>query len=562
MLIKIRKFLLPLAGRLKVGLRKHLLLVSLISIGLYLLLFQTVFLFSGDTWAESFAEYLHETLMVGWKDVFAPSWAGYLTVIPSALSAAFVSSGIPLGLVDYYFRATTILFAALSASFIGLRWNRKVIKSDTLRVFLAVFLIVLFSGVSDFSFINVWYMGFIPIIFICLNPALLSPLKQVGYVIFSILVVLTKPSIVLAPFVLYRMFKTRQYISNIAVLLAIGLQAYMLLFAGPPHMQTNVTPGATEALMALFVGSGISILKFFSITPLSIWFVVGANLLLGLMFWYVAKKKNIWVALALATAFFVAVYAQYMAPGEYLYRKVHNFVALYNFDLKLQRDLLINAIFVIWLALLIPNVVTFIKQKTTNRYLKYVLITLLFSSLFVQAARVYHPIDARQAMDISPFRHSLTVRQPLCIPLPTPVPGGVDPEWYFQDGGTCITPQKNQKLQPSPISANKTVHLRVEGLGSYPLKSILLPLYVPDGVSGTVTIRDIRSGQSYVAAVHKSKEAVTPVAFNTAGIAERDSYEFEVTSTTLELARFSQGSDTGQPAYYAYFMRPELPQKR
>lgn len=559
--IKIKNYLLPLARRLKVGLRKHLFLVSLLSIGLYLLLLQTVFLFSGDTWAESFAEYLHETLMVGWKDVFAPSWAGYLTVIPSALSAAFVSSGLPLGLVDYYFRAAAILFAALSASFVALRWNRKIIKSDTLRVLLAVFLVALFSGVSDFSFINVWYMGFIPIIFICLNPALLTPFKQVCYVLFSTLVVLTKPSIVLAPFVVYRMFKTKQYVSNIAVLLVISLQTYMLLFAGPPAMQTNVTPGATEAFMALFVGAGISVLKFLSIFPSSMWFVIGANLLLGCMFWYVAKKRNIWMALALAAALIVAVYAQYMAPGEYLYRRVQNFAALYNFDLKLQRDLLINSILVICLALLIPSIAAFIKQKASNKYLKYALITLLCSGLFVQAVRIYHPMDARQAMDISPFRHSLTMRQPLCIPLPTPKPGNLDPEWYFQDGGICITPQKNQKLHPSTIPVHETVRMRVEGLGPYPLKSILMPLYVPDGVSGTVTIRDTRTGQAYAADVHKSKEEITPIAFNTAGMAVRDSYEFEVTSTTLELAHFSQGSDTGQPAYYAYFMMPEMPKK-
>lgn len=562
MLIKIKKYALPLARRLKVGLRKHLFLVGLLSIGLYLLLLQTVLLFSGDTWAESFAEYLHETLMVGWKDVFAPSWAGYLTVIPSALSASFVSSGIPLGLVDYYFRATAILFAALSASFVGLRWNRKIIKSDTLRVLLAVLLIALFSGVSDFSFINVWYMGFIPIIFICLNPSLLSPIRQVGYVIFSVLVVLTKPSIVLAPLVIYRMFKTKQYVSNIAVLLAIGLQTYMLLFAGPPAMQTNVTPGATEAILALFVGSGISVLKFFSVFPSSMWFVIAANFLLALMFWYVAKKRNIWMAIVLAMAFLVAVYAQYMAPGEYLYRKVQNFAALYNFDLKLQRDLLINSIFTIWLVLLIPSVVAFIKQKVSHKYVKYALLTVLFSGIFLQAVRIYHPLDARQAMDISPFRHSLTVRQPICIPLPTPRPTGLDPEWYFQDGGTCITPQKHQKLQPSAIPANEVVRMRVEGLGPYPLKSILLPLYVPDGVSGMVTIRDLRTGQSYTAAVHKSREEIRPIAFNTAGVTVQDSYEFEVTSTTIGSARFGQGSDTGQPAHYAYFMMPELSKKR
>ena len=72
--------------------------ISLIII--YLLLFQSNFVSMGDAWAESFAEYLDESIQKGWLEVFKQNWAGYYTILPSFISKLYISLGGPIGYSD------------------------------------------------------------------------------------------------------------------------------------------------------------------------------------------------------------------------------------------------------------------------------------------------------------------------------------------------------------------------------------------------------------------------------------------------------------------------------
>lgn len=252
-----------------------------------------------------------------------------------------------------------------------------------------------------------------------------------------------------------------------------------------------------------------------------------------------------------------------MAPGEHLYLQAQSLTELYKFDLKLQRDFLINIFLTVWIFLLIPFATNLIKKKLSSSYVKYAGLSLLTLGLLVIAGRVYTPIDARQAMDLSPYRHSLTMRQPVCMPLPTVAYGNIDPEWYFQDGGTCITPQKNQRVSFTSLKiAEDRIRLRVEGLGTYPLKAILLPLKTMQDQSGTIMLRDVETGQQYIAPIHRDQRGgIAMTSFNTAGMDLKKSYEFELTST-IKTLQLGQGDKTGHPAYYAYFMMPPQPVKK
>lgn len=533
-------------------LHKHPAIVAIFSLFLYLALFQTQFLRSGDIWAEAYMEYLPKALDKDWWAVIMPSWEGYVTLLPSFFTKLFVDLQAPLGAIDAYFRAITILFV-VGCLIITFRAARGLIPSLWQRLVLILALILPLSHISAFSFINVWYIGFVPLAVLCLNPKRLSVLQQILYVLFAAVVAFTKPSVILAPFIIYRAVKTKEYISNIIVLAAVATQTYLLFFAGQNGAR-QLASDALQIIQGLYVGAGVEVLKLLHIAPNDI-LILLANLSLVAVLSLLVWRRGWLIAGLLAFGFAFSVYAHVLAPGVDVPRAAH---AGYLFEdiYKIQRELLIYEFLIISLGLLLPDAWCFATsfKKNPARFAaiaSLIILTLLFG------ASVYRPIDTRSSalmVNIDPFRSSLNLRQPTCAPvapLPSWSPGT---SWHLSLKGGCTV--NNTGLQfafgsfMTPLDRGG-MSLTVQGMDD---QHSLLAVMVPVRITGQSDfyLQDVKSGAVFATRNLRTPSGEQFIAFNTASLPPALEYKFVLNSSAPALAGNFSRSQT--PAHYPYFM--------
>jgi len=243
-------------------------LVSTILYLFYFLIFQSKIVLIGDIWAETHAEYLAEALKNSVKtDIFTPGWAGYWTILPSLFSQLYVKAGFSIGHIDYFYQAITLTTVFVSTVIINAKWFRGLIKNDYLRLMLGLgFLLILYEK-STLSIINIWYICFLPIILAGLNPNKLSMLGQAGYSLIGMLLALTKPSLIIIPFAVYRIIRTKEYLSGGIVVGAALLQLAIMLTLDPRESMANATHNIVQITQAIFTGGGVALFKLFRIEP-------------------------------------------------------------------------------------------------------------------------------------------------------------------------------------------------------------------------------------------------------------------------------------------------------
>jgi hypothetical protein len=520
---------------------QHPVALAFVLCALYLAFAQSSFLFSGDMWAESYAEFIPKAVDKPAWAIIAPSWEGYLTVLPLFFTKFFYLSLVPLGGIDYFFRAVTVAFAVCCVAFLAAPMHRSIIRQDWLRIALGLAVLMLLSHLSSFSFINIWYIGFLPIMFLGLNQAPLSASRQILYTLYGVAVAFTKPSIILAPFLVYRAFKTKEYVSNGIILAATLVQTYLLFFANQGGAR-SVALSIGDIIQALYVGGGLSLLKIFSIYPHNAWYLLAANLLLWTCLVVVWRTKGLWIALLVAFAYAFSIYSNLLAPG---WQPTFDYQFLYNDTFKLQRAFVTNMVVVTMLFIVIG--------QASKRAAKLIIVVLVGAVL----AKLYQPIDATSSKayaSAGPFRQSLTDGKPVCMPVaPNPnwAPGT---NWYLQFHGGCTYTNFDKQLNIGATSLDlaKPLALHIDGTTDRDLKTVMVVVKMANQQQqGMLSLRDLATGQVFHSAVRPSPDHLRFVAFDLGSLKAVTGYDFELTARGPSMQAVSFVGESG-PAFYTY----------
>lgn len=529
------------------SIHNHPFIWAVVACFLYLIIFQFNFITTGDAWAESFAEYLDESLRKGVSEVFAQNWAGYLTVAPSAIAKLYVHFGGPIGYADYFFRLVVIGFAVISASLVALKMNRYIIKNDYIRIFFAISILAVLGDVASFSFINVWYIGFIPVILYCLYSNKLGTKSDVLMGSYGALISLTKPLLILMPLIVYRMVKTRQYAGSTILLIATSIQSYQILFNDKRQIVSDSNFDILTALGALFTGSTTAVFKLFQSVPgsLLLLFIVAVGLCV--VAWLLWQAKGVWLALWISLVFAFCVYTYALAPDGPAYYGIELYRDMASFNLKSQREILINSLLLLALFIGVDYLVS--KYRT----LSFVKIPRQKTSVFVIPicllilCLVHRPIDTTSAgvtnQPLDAFRSQLNTEQPSCVPLAPSALFFPNANWSFSYKGTCQTLTHDLNIfkpdfqhMESPIKGQVLIYdTKAFRLQRSELQAIVIPIVNRADDAPEVTINEVNSGKKYSTTALGNGGDIQLITFNTTGLSSQDKYKFIISSKSTGL---------------------------
>ena len=540
---------------------------------IYLALFQSKFLFGGDSWAESFYEYVQGALTGGWQTFFTLGIAGYFNFLPKLFSYSYILLGAPIEHVDYFFRAIVILYTVACISFIAHGYNRFLIKNDCIRVLFAFATLLILYHVSSFSFINVWYVGFIPIILISLSPKRFEyEWQQILYAAFAMSVCFTKPSLILIPLIIYRMLRHKEYLLGAIILFSAGLQS--LLFFTSTYYETAIQTYTEHIPLYKKIGNailypGLLTLKLYQLPPVQLVSVIGVTGLLGLLFAALVKIRGIVQALLIALTLGLLSYTAIYPPDAAPFSVVSSFNGLFSDEMKLQREVLVT--FIIVLSLFTAGSYVFEKSRgRQSRLIKGSIVTFLLL-LTILSFRTIDTQSSKLHVNIDPFRASIGKNSAICMPIPpttswypknTAVYG-----WYYESYGigTCGKTNYDKQIDYASFGKRKIGPGRdiiVVNEHKHEIKSILLPIYTPNPDRATnVSLKNARTGKAYMAPIESKSNGdhLTFVAFNLDGEGTEDTYKYRLAEPATNSSKLSTGlfSD-GRVAHYSYFLPPGL----
>lgn len=512
--------------------------VALLTCAGYLFVFQNNFITSGDAWAESYAEYLDRALRLGWTEVFAQNWAGYFAIIPNLLTSAFVSIVGNIAYVDYYFRGTSILFALCSASLISLKYFRELIRQDYLRILLSLLLVAMLPDIASFSFINIWYMGFVPVLAYSLTPTRASPRLDVFMGIYGGLVALTKPFLILPIFLLYRILKTRQFFGPLLILIASIIQSSQILLFDSRNIvqQTNLQP--ITIIEGMIAGTATTLLKLLQVTyaqPALLWL---AGLYVLLPFLMIIRYKKPVLAILLGAAFLFAMITYILAPDGSAYFGFEHINKTLEYTYKSQREILVNGVY----ALTLFIALSYILLNTVRPRFKYVLVGCVILLTFSYCA-VVNPIDTRSGGvvgGVAAFRQQLSDGKPSCVPLAPNALYIDSANWSFGYKGVCETLTHDRNIyNPDfenfkiPASGQRIIYdAKNAGLQNDSLSAVTIPLVNNSGSGCIVTLAPMnqeKSATSY--AILKARDGVQMLTFNVGSIPPSSNHQLLLGST-------------------------------
>lgn len=539
---------------------KHPFFVSLLIATLYLLFLQFPFITSGDSWAESWYEYIHEAFVNGSKGFFHLGIAGYFNLLPKLLSFPFVILDMPLQYVDYFFRYATTVFVVGCTSFVAHQYNRTIIKSDALRVILALGLLLCFNHITSFSMINAWYVGFIPIVLISISPTKFkTQLGMIIYASFALLVSLTKPSIILLPLVLYRAQRHKEYLLAFVITLGIILQTLLLLTSSYLSSFPQITTGIVSRIANTLLYPGLLALKSFDLAPSSIICIILACVLIVIVAYLASKKVGILAVGAILLAIAGASYSSLYAPDQPAPSVTQHYMSLFNDDSKLQREIVIRLLL---LLIAFIGLGVFYEQKKNYRFLGVGILAVSACLTLL----LYRPIDVTSASlvtNLAPFRKEMRQRTVDCIPIAPNVLWDANKEmnyafpWYFEQHAYATCGRTNygklfstssfttrvSELQPITIDLEKP----------YSLTAFSLPIRLSSKDSvATLTLTDRVSGAQFIAKVEKRQfDAMANPVFNLANADKSLHHEFLLSSSNPDV--FVGHFDDNTPITFTYY---------
>ncbi len=544
---------------------KHPFWAAVIFCLVYLIILQKAFLFSGDVWAETHMEYLDEAINEKYAKIFEAGWAGYLTILPSLLAKIYIFFDLPTGYIDFYYKAIIVVFTIGCVSFCASKFNQQLIKPFWLRLLLCAALLLLLYDISIFSFINIWYLGFVPLILTALNPGRLSPKQQAVYAVFGLLVVLSKPALLLFPFLLYRGVKSKEYFSNALVGTGVVYQTVIMLFFDPRNSGATATRDLLVIAQAVFTGGAAELFKLFRVVPTNFIYIIAANILLTALLFLVYKKYGALRSGLLAFGYAFSVYAYMLAPDAFLYQGLREFAHIYPFSFKYQREFLINVFFVLIFLFALLAAHSLLKGRVSKTQKKFV----NAGGIFVLALllfRFYTPIDVESAgvaANIEPFRHALNTGQSTCMPIP-PTPRYFPHASWVYESNTPLCHARNFELSPDfdhmDISLKQPVTFTIPNDTPYELKTVyLIVRNKSPHRAASLSLIDRSSGMSFSAKIPARKsETINFISVNVAGMPFRTAYEFALSSPNPDLY-WGTFKEKRKHSYYPYFAETRPP---
>ena len=533
---------------------QHPAIVASLLIVTYLLVFQTKLLLYGDTFAEGYTEYLANALIKDWGQIFESSPTGYHSLLPTLFAKAYISAKGPIGYVDYYYRLVTVVMAVGVAGFIASKYNRAIIKSDWQRVLLSLLVVLLLFDRSIFSFINIWYLGYVPLLLIALNKTPLTRLQQIAYSIFGVLIALSKPSIVLIPFLVYRAFKTKEFVSNGLILVAVLLQTYIMFIVKPGGPSPESSVSLTDMIGAMLVGTGTMALKLLQAQPSALLIVVMDLLLIAILY-LLWKRRGLIIAGLILLGLALSIYAYLLAPDGQLFQSWQGYHSIYDFSFKTQRELPIYFFLLLSAFLILPDRM----KLSVKRVPKPINILLPYMLALVVCILIFRPLGAPPSSGLEGFRHSLNIRESTCVPLPIPTPPtppaseAYDVGWFFQYYGGCTPENTHQGVNYSDFThpLSEGIPIEIDGGETQTLKSLQFILIKRDTGSATIKLLDTSSGQVF-RAKRLAKDNLGYVSFNLSGLPPRSTYKFVLSSNAPVFTTTFQ--DTNEIVSYPFFI--------
>ncbi len=532
---------------------------------LYLVVFQRQFVLTGDVWAETHMEYLDEALKHGPEMIFTPGWAGYLSLLPSLLAELYVSLGLPIGYIDVFYKLAIVVFALGCMAACASNTMKGLVENVWLRLALALSMLLLLKDISIFSFINIWYLGFVPLILLCLSTSKLTEKQQLFFAVGGLLLVLTKPSILLLPFVLYRMVRTKEYFSGGVVAAGVVLQTVTMIFFDPRNAGAAATREIVTIVKAVFTGGGVELLKMLHVIPTHFVYVVLANaLLLGILV-IIYRRWGLVRAGLLVFGYAFAVYAYVLAPDAAIFSRLTNYEQIYAYNFKYQREFLVNIFLVISMFLAAMVAWPLIRKRLPGRV--GLVVAGVTAGLWL--GLLHTPIDVESAgvaASISPFRQSLNTGQSVCVPIPPTPKYFPNANWQYAFNTEC----HNRNFDRSPdydsmnISLRDKISFTILNDASFdedrPLKTVYVVVKNLDPKTpAAFKLTEVVSGKEFTGYVPaRGREELNFIPVNVASVPMRDEYEFTISSDSDQLrwGRF----DTGDVyLYYPYFGETRAP---
>ena len=528
---------------------------------LYFLIFQIQFVLSGDVWAEAFPEYVNDAVNSGWGEVFAQGWAGYLTIIPSFLSKLYVSLHLPLGYIDYYLRFVTIVFTILCVSFISHPINRGLVKDDKVRAALALIFLLSVRHISALAFINVWYLGFVVVILVSLSNKKLSSFWEIIYTIFAVLIALSKSSLVLLPFIIYRAIKTKKYISCSIIAAAATVQTYFTVFAKNGYGNDKISVQPFDIIRDLFLGASTYIFKILHITPPNIFAIIILGLILVGICIFLCIKRNLWETIVLEIGLSISLYLYIFAPDNSFKNLVDSYGSLYVDTFKVQREFLIYFFIILIFGIFISTIITQYKNNKVNNKHTRITLTVVFIGLLL-LINPLTKIDTTSPgvqSDISSFRHSLNRSESVCMPVPPTQIWYFKAMWFFQYKGGCY-----YKSTPTPINfssfSNKIttsgINISISSTPKDELKTLIVLIKKdPNTKSGNIVVTDNNTMRSFIAEIPNNNEAFYFVNFKLVDLGPRDN-KYSLTLKSSDNSNYYLGTfeKSRKMVTFSYFM--------
>lgn len=556
--------------------KKHPYTTTLVVSLLYLVIFQTKFVSSGDIWAEAFYEYVYGAIISGSEGFFHTGIAGYFNFLPKLFSFPYVINGLPLQYIDYFFRIIVILFTVSCTSFIAHSYNRPLIKSDLLRSLLALAVLLTFFHISSFSFINIWYVGFIPIILVSLSPnKFANEWYQLLYGGFAMAVCLSKPSVILLPLVVYRIVKHKEILLGALILFAIILQSVLFFTSPYYHYWTahiDVHTSIFRKAIDTFLYPGLLLLKLLKIYPIHIIVVTLASAVIAALSLFNIKKIG-WIKVCLiGLTLLLASYTALYPPDTQPLSVTKALDTLYVDEMKLQRELMLYFVVLLIIGISLGSVTTLSKKRVFRKRIYIASVAVLVLILGVS----YRPIDtesSRVYVSIDSFRASLKKREVVCMPIPptpswTPADYKGDPTygWYYENKGlgTCTKSNYDKAIAfnsfSTPLRSGLDVSIKPNAENES-IKTLLIPIANPNPKRAAILeLRNEKTKKTYESHVYSKSidDRITYVSFNLSSEPYQQEYTYKLYEKGVSGSKLSTGTfKEGGTALFTYFIKTD-----
>ncbi|MCT7593188.1 hypothetical protein [Aliarcobacter butzleri] len=517
---------------------------------IYFFIVQYDFILRTDVFAEAFQQYVYNFKFLDVYKIIEINTFGYFGVLPSFLTYMYILFDFPLGYIDYYFKIVILSFVFISLYFVFSEKTNNLFLNPILKILFSI-LLISFLDFTIFSFINIWYVGFISIIFISLSLITIKDKTILFlYTIFASFVILSKPPLFILPIIVYALYNKKNIVSNILLLLFSFIQVISLLLNASTVVNgVKLTESFIDKVYNTFEAFYYFTIKFLSIQPNMLVFIVFTMfLIIG-----VYRKGGIILVLTLAASIFAGCFLFANAPDF----KMNNYYEILNYPFNTRSFPVLILLLVVTFISIHSFLIWVESFEIKSNYKKlqslFIILVVVF---FASRNYFYHKVNnstLEYTNVIENFREDLTLRNDICMPV---APYG---NWmYVIDNTKSCKIKNNNRIYDSTkpeieISKNKYFINIDENIE---LKTILIPIIKlndKDNQNVKLILIDNDTNDIYEAYNENVNDKASFLAFNLSRMIKKDSYHFTLYSLTENTYGFTFNDDKSTLVHYIYF---------